>query len=313
MTRQAIQLGWLPRLPITQTSAGGYGQIYVGPVNWLLMLVTIGLTVGFGKSDNLASAYGIAVSATMLMTTALLFIAMREIWHWSVWLAGAVAGALFVVDAAFVAANLVKIFDGGYVPVLLAAAVYAVMVIWHTGTAAVSARSKETAMPIEEFMAKLVQRGVPRVPGTAVFLTRTPAGAPPVMQWHVRHSRALHERVFILTVTTEMSPYVPASDRLRFEAIAPGFWRGAARFGFMERPDIPTLLQVAHSHGCAITTDDLTYFVGHETVVSRTDGTGLPHWVEAMFAFMQRNSSHVTDYFRLPAETVVEVGREIAI
>jgi KUP system potassium uptake protein len=313
MTRQAIQLGWLPRLPITQTSAGGYGQIYVGPVNWLLMLVTLGLTIGFGKSDNLASAYGIAVSATMLMTTALLFIAMREIWHWSIWLAGAVAGALFVVDAAFVAANLMKIFEGGYVPVLLAAAVYGVMVIWHTGTAAVSARSKDAVMPIEVFMDKLVQRGVPRVPGTAVFLTRTAGGAPPVMQWHVRHSRALHQRVFILTVTTEMAPYVADTERLRFESIGPGFWRGTARFGFMERPDIPALLQVAHDHGCAITTDDLTYFVGHETVVSRTDGTGLPHWVEAMFAFMQRNSSHVTDYFRLPAETVVEVGREIAI
>jgi KUP system potassium uptake protein len=313
MTRQAIQLGWLPRLPITQTSAGGYGQIYVGPVNWLLMVVTIALTVGFGKSDNLASAYGIAVSATMLMTTALLFIAMREIWHWSLWLAGAVAGALFVVDAAFVAANMMKIFDGGYVPVLLAAAIYGVMLVWHTGTAAVAVRSHDASMPIELFMAKLVQRGIPRVPGTAVFLTRTPSGAPPVMQWHVRHSRALHQRVFILTVATEMTPYVPVADRLRFEEIGPGFWRGTARFGFMQRPDIPALLHEAHELGCAITTDDLTYFVGHETVVSRTDGTGLPHWVESLFAFMQRNSSHVTDYFRLPAETVVEVGREIAI
>ncbi len=312
MTRQAIQLGWLPRLPITQTSAGGYGQIYVGPVNWLLMLVTIGLTVGFGKSDNLASAYGIAVSATMLMTTALLYIAMREIWHWSVWLAGAVAGALFIVDASFVAANMMKIFDGGYVPVLLAAAVYGLMLIWHTGTKAVAMRSSDSVMPIDVFTAKLAQRGVPRVPGTAVFLTRTSAGAPPVMQWHVRHSRALHARVFILSVSTEMAPYVADSERLRFEQIADGIWRGVARFGFMERPDIPHLLQVAHDHGCAITTDDLTYFVGHETVVSRGEG-GLPRWVEATFAFMQRNSSHVTDYFRLPAETVVEVGREIAI
>jgi KUP system potassium uptake protein len=187
------------------------------------------------------------------------------------------------------------------------------MLVWHTGTVTVSVRSHDASMPIELFMAKLVERGVPRVPGTAVFLTRNPSGAPPVMQWHVRHSRALHRRVFILTVTTEMAPYVPVADRLRFEEIGPGFWRGTARFGFMQRPDIPALLHEAHNLGCAITMDDLTYFVGHETVVSRTDGTGLPHWVEAMFAFMQRNSSHVTDYFRLPAETVVEVGREIAI
>jgi KUP system potassium uptake protein len=312
MTRQAIQLGWLPRMPITQTSASGYGQIYVGPVNWLLMLVTIGLTIGFGKSDNLASAYGIAVSATMLMTTALLFIAMREIWHWNVLLAGAVAGALFVVDASFVAANMLKFLDGGYVPILLAAAVYGLMLVWHTGTSAVAARTRESVLSIEDFMAMLVAKDIPRVPGTAVFLTRTASGAPPVLQWHLKHSRALHQRVFILNVSTEMVPYVETADRLHFEQVAPGFWRGVAKFGFMQRPDIPALLQVAHDHGCAITTEDITYFVGHETVVARGAG-GLPRWVEALFAFMQRNSAHVTDYFRLPAETVVEVGREIAI
>ena len=148
MTRQAIQLGWLPRLQITQTSEQGYGQIYVGAVNWLLMIVTLGLTIGFGKSDNLAAAYGIAVSATMLMTTALLFIAMREIWRWTLPAAAAVAGAFFIVDAAFLAANLAKVADGGYVPLLLAAAVYGVMLIWHTGAQAVSARLQETVVPI---------------------------------------------------------------------------------------------------------------------------------------------------------------------
>jgi len=313
MTRQAIQLGWLPRLHITQTSAGGYGQIYVGPVNWLLMIVTIALTVGFGKSDNLAAAYGIAVSATMLMTTCLLFIAMREIWHWNVLLAGAAAGALFVVDAAFVAANLMKFFDGGYVPILLAALVYGLMLIWHTGSAALGARTQEAVISIQDFTVTLAERGIPRVPGTAVFLTRTRYGAPPVLKWHLRQSRSLHSRVFILHVSTEMVPYVAASERLRFEEITPGFWRGVARFGFMQRPDIPALLQQAHAHGCAITTDDLTYFVGHETVVARDDGSGLPRWVEAIYAFMQRNAVHVTDYFRLPVEDVVEIGREIAI
>jgi KUP system potassium uptake protein len=158
----------------------------------------------------------------------------------------------------------------------------------------------------------LVAKDIPRVPGTAVFLTRTASGAPPVLQWHLKHSRALHQRVFILNVSTEMVPYVETADRLHFEQVAPGFWRGVAKFGFMQRPDIPALLQVAHDHGCAITTEDITYFVGHETVVARGAG-GLPRWVEALFAFMQRNSAHVTDYFRLPAETVVEVGREIAI
>ena len=313
MTRQAIQLGWLPRLAITQTSAVGYGQIYVGPVNWLLMVVTIGLTVGFGKSDNLAAAYGIAVSLTMLMTTMLLFIAMREIWKWDMVRAGVVAGALAVVDAGFVAANMLKIADGGYVPLLLAAAVYGVMLVWHLGAEAVAGRMRDAVVPVDDFLARLEARGVPRVPGTAVFLTRTGSDVPPVMVWHVRHNRALHQRVFILNVTTGMSPYVADKDRLYFEWIAPDFWRGTARYGFMERPDIPAMLRAAHARGCRIDPDDLTYYVGHETVVAREDGSGLPRWAESMFAFMQRNSLHVTDYFRLPAETVVELGREVAI
>jgi KUP system potassium uptake protein len=313
MTRQAIQLGWLPRLSITQTSAQGYGQIYVGAVNWLLMLVTVGLTLGFRKSDNLAAAYGIAVSATMLMTTVLLFIAMREIWGWSLAAAGAAAGALGVVDVSFFAANLLKIADGGYVPLLLASGVYGLMLIWHFGAEAVAARMREAVRPIGDFLAEIAARGVPRVPGTAVFLTRTPRDTPPVMVWQVRHSRALHERVFILNVVTQMVPYVPAVERLSVEAIAPGVWRGIARFGFMERPDVPALLEQAHADGCAIDVSDLTYFVGHETVVAREDRLGLPGWAESMFAFMQRNSLHVTDYFRLPAESVVEIGREVAI
>src|SRR6202023_1770057 len=157
MTRQAIQLGWLPRLHITQTSAEGYGQIYVGAVNWLLMLVTLGLTVGFGKSDNLASAYGIAVSATMLMTSALLFIAMREIWGWSLVTAGAVAGVFMLIDAGFFAANFAKVAQGGYVPLILAALVYGVMLIWHLGATAVSARLQDAVVPVGAFMAKVVE------------------------------------------------------------------------------------------------------------------------------------------------------------
>ena len=313
MTRQAIRLGWLPPLHIRQTSAEGYGQIYVGTVNWLLMLATLGLTIGFGKSDNLASAYGIAVSATMLLTTALLFIAMREIWGWSVILAGAVAGAFLVVDVSFFAANLVKVADGGYVPLALAALVYGVMYIWHLGAIAVLARLQDQTMPVDAFMARIAEVHIPRVPGTAVFLTRTQSGAPPVMIWHVRHNRALHERLFVLAIATESVPWVRSAERLNVQEQAPGFWRASAHFGFMERPDIPALLQQAHQRGCTIDLSDVTYYVGHETVTPREDANALPRWVEALFAFMQRNASHLTDYFRLPPDQVVEIGRQVAI
>jgi KUP system potassium uptake protein len=313
MTRQAIQLGWMPRLPIKQTSHAGYGQIYVGPVNWLLMLVTLGLTLGFGKSDNLAAAYGIAVSATMLMTSALLFIAMREIWHWSLVAAGAVAGVFLVVDAGFVAANFMKIAEGGYVPLVLASLVYGVMWVWHSGAQSVSARIQERLMPIGELLTQIAERQIPRVPGTAVFLTRTQKDAPPVLVWHIKHNRALHERVLILTAVIESVPRIRRGDRLKVQAVAPGMWRAMARFGFMERPDIPALLRQANTLGCKLKLEDVTYYVGHETVIRRADGKGLPRVVESMFAFLQRNSMHVSDYFRLPADSVVELGREIAI
>jgi len=313
MTRQAIQLGWLPRLQIVQTSERRYGQIYVGTVNWLLMIVTLGLTIGFGKSDNLAAAYGIAVSATMLMTTALLFIAMREIWRWTLPAAAAVAGAFLIVDAAFLAANLAKIAGGGYVPLLLAAAVYGVMLVWHTGSQAVTARLQETVMPIASFMALIAEGRIPRVPGTAVFLTRTEHDAPPVMVWHLKHNRALHERLFVLTVLIEAVPWINDAARLNVEEVAPRFWRATARYGFMERPDIPALLQTACAGGCDIDLSDVTYYVGHETVVPSDSGEGLPRWLEALFAAMQRNSAHVSDYFKLPRDAVVEIGREVAI
>jgi KUP system potassium uptake protein len=168
-------------------------------------------------------------------------------------------------------------------------------------------------MPVAEFTAMLARLQIPRVPGTAVFLTRTRSDAPPVMVWHVKHNRALHESLFVLTVETASVPWIRDSEHLSFEQIGPRFWRATARFGFMERPDIPRLLGKAHAQGCMLDLHDVTYYVGHETVIAREDGTGLPRWIERIFAFMQRNSTHVSDYFRLPFDSVVEIGREIAI
>ena len=313
MTRQAIQLGWLPRLLIKQTSSEGYGQIYVGVVNWLLMLVTVGLTIAFGKSDNLAAAYGIAVSLTMLMTSTLLFIAMREIWGWSLLAAGSVAACFLVVDSAFFLANLTKIAEGGYVPLLLAISVYGVMWIWHRGAAAISMRMHEALIPVAGFMADIAARNIPRVPGTAVFLTRTERDTPPVMVWHVRHNRALHEHIFVLRVDIQSVPWVSSRTRMGIEEVAPNFWRAEARFGFMERPHIPELLAASKSLGCTVDLNDVTYYVGHETVVGREDGLGLPGWQERFFAVMERNAVHVSDFFSLPSDQVVEIGRQVSI
>ncbi|MDQ6869675.1 MAG: KUP/HAK/KT family potassium transporter [Pseudomonadota bacterium] len=313
MTRQAIQLGWLPRLQITQTSEKGYGQIYVGVINWLLMIVTVCLTLYFGKSDNLAAAYGIAVSATMLMTSALLFIAMREVWGWGLLASGAIAGAFLCVDTSFFLANLVKVADGGYVPLLLASLVYAVMLIWHRGSAAVARNVSERLVPVGEFMGMVESRKIPRVPGAAVFLTWTSSGTPPVMDWHVKHNRALHEQLLALRVVTESIPWVNESERQSVIAVVPNFWRATARYGFMERPDIPALLRQAQAQGCPLQLDDVTYYVGHETIVHREDGTAIARWEEALFAAMERNAVHVSDFFRLPSDSVVEIGRQVAI
>jgi KUP system potassium uptake protein len=313
MTRQAIQLGWLPRLAIKQTSSDGYGQIYVGAVNWLLMIVTLGLTLGFGKSDNLAAAYGIAVSLTMLMTSVLLFIAMREIWGWSIAAAGVVAGGFLVVDIAFFAANMAKVVDGGYVPLLLASAVYGVMWIWHRGAGAVHDQVAETHTPIEPLLAKLETGAIPRVPGSAVFFTRAAKGAPPVLVWHLKHNRALHEHVLILRLNFTSVPRIKLEDRFALTQLAPKFWRADVRFGFMEMPDIPLVLRQTHALGCDVDLADVTYYVGHETIVSRKDGKGIPLWEEAAFALMLRNAARLSDFLKVPSGQIVEIGRQIEI
>jgi KUP system potassium uptake protein len=313
MTRQAIQLGWLPRLHITQTSEMGHGQIYVGVVNWLLMTVTLALTVVFQKSDNLAAAYGIAVSLTMLMTSCLLFIALREIWRWSLWLSLIIAGLFLVIDTGFFAANAMKFAEGGYVPLLLAACVYGLMLIWHRGTAAVAHQLAQVPVLVPDFLADVERRAVPRVPGTAVFLTRTATGAPPVLLWHLKHNRALHERVVVLRVLTESKPRVHWPELMSVVEEGKNFWRVTAHFGFMQRPDIPRLLEEAQQLGCGVRLEDVIYYVGHENILHRQHGPAMPHWQEQIFAAMVRNSSHVTDYFRLPSEKVVEIGRQISI
>jgi KUP system potassium uptake protein len=313
MTRQAIQLGWLPRLRIVQTSEEGYGQIYVGVINWLLMIVTVGLTLGFGKSDNLAGAYGIAVSATMMLTSGLLFIAMREVWGWSLLASAAAAGVFFCIDACFFLANLVKVTQGGYVPLLLAALVYGIMLIWHRGSITVAQRLSEQIMSVDEFMRWMKSQNIPRVPGTGVFLTRTAHDVPPVMIWHVKHNRALQENLFVLNAVTESIPRIKDSERLHVTEVQPNYWRATARFGFMEKPDIPGVLEQACLQNRSLKLGDVVYYVGHGTIVTRDDARGPRKWRNALYIAMERNSVHVSDFFRLPNDSVVLIGRQVVI
>jgi len=313
MTRQAILLGWLPRLRIKQTSAEGYGQIYVGTVNWLLMLVTLGLTIGFGKSDNLAAAYGIAVSLTMLMTSVLLFIAMREIWGWSLLGAGSVASAFLIVDAGFFAANMAKVFEGGYVPLALACAVYGVMWIWHRGVVAIHETVVAEQVPLKDFVKQLQSGEIARVHGSAVFLTRAKNETPPVMYWHVKQNRSLHENVLALTLTVVSSPRQDNRTRVTLTQESENFWRAEVKMGFMETPNIELILTQCRAQHAHINLDDVTYYVGHETIVPREDGKGLPRWQTALFSAMGRNAARISDSLSLPHDHVVEIGREVAI
>ena len=313
MTRQAIQLGWLPRLRIKQTAAESYGQIYIGIINWLLMGVTMGLVVFFKSSDKLAAAYGIAVSLTMLMTTGLLFVAMREVWRWSLASSAVIALCFLVIDATFLFANLIKVLEGGYIPLLMAAAICTVMLIWHRGVKAVSASVGEKGVSVDAFFAQLQQKTVPRVAGSAVFLTRTQNNIPPVMRWHVARNRALQQDVLSLTIDILNVPYVGEEQRIRVEQRAPGYWHGVAQYGFMEHPDIPRLLQGVSEINAIFATDDATWYVGHETIVAGEGEAGMAAWQRHIFAFMKRNCTHVINHYHLPSDRVVEISRRVAV
>ena len=313
MTRQAIQLGWCPRLLITQTSSEGYGQIYISAVNWVLMIVTVGLAVMFGSSDRLASAYGIAVSLTMLITSLLLCRVLREKWRWG-WVPTLILTGIFVtIDGVFFAANSMKITDGGWVPLVLAFGTYGVMRVWRRGSKALNQEMNRLTVSVDVFEARLRREGVARVPGTAVFLSKTTEQTPPLVIWHVDHNHALQRHIVVMSIVIEQKPWLSDDGRIELTRMAPDFWRVVGHYGFMERPDIPALLNHMKQQGCALDLDDLVYYVGHETVLHCKNGMGLPLWQERLFAIMRRNAAQIHDYLSLPSESVVEIGRQVEI
>ena len=308
MTRQAVQLGLCPRLTITQTSADGYGQIYVSAVNWVLMLFTLALTLGFGSSDRLAAAFGIAVSLTMLFTTLLMYRMMREQWRWSVAVTLAIAGALLVVDAAFVSANLTKVLEGGWVPLVAGAAVFLTMRAWRTGRAAMLRQVERETMPLEPFIGSMAE--VPRVSGTAVYLARRFDVVPVAMLHSLKHYKVLHERNMILHVETEQIPRVPKHDRASVTPLGGKFYRIVLHYGFMEQPDIPRALASETVEGAGFDMMNTTFFLSRETVAAARHARLNPV-TRRLFIWMHRNAADATEFFRIPRNRIVELGARI--
>jgi KUP system potassium uptake protein len=313
LTRQAMQLGWFPGVRIEQTSVDEYGQIYVPFVNWTMMLGTLALTAAFGSSDKLAGAYGTAVSTTMLLTTALLYKAMRDIWRWPRLAALAASGGFLLVDVAFFAANLLKLPDGGWVPLLLGLVVFAVMTTWHRGARAVAAKLAENVKSPDVFLAELESGRIPRVPGTAIFLSRTEVHIPAVLVNHVVQFKAIQETIVNLTVLFEEVPRVEESRRTEATHIADGLWHVTARFGFIEIPNLVIALEHAKTQGCPLHLDDAVYFTARDEVVPSPTHPRLPAWRRALFAFMYRNAVRAPDRFDVPADRFVEIGRQVRL
>ncbi|MBV9750611.1 MAG: KUP/HAK/KT family potassium transporter [Acetobacteraceae bacterium] len=313
LTRQAMQLGWFPGLNIRQTSDEEYGQIYVPFMNWTMMILTLALTYGFGSSDRLAAAYGTAVSTTMWLTTALLYTAMREVWRWPAPAAILAAGLFLLVDLAFFGANLLKLPEGGWVPLILGAFIFAVMTTWHRGMVAVKRKVREGEESSESFLGRLKSGHIPRVPGTAVFLSRSGTVVPPVMVRHVAQFKALQETVVSLAVHFAEVPRISVEDRAEAEHVADNFWHVIVRFGFVEIPNLATALACAKEKGCPLDLEDAIYFAAHDEVVRSKTQPRLPGWRRMLFSFMYRNAVRAPDRFDLPADKFVEIGRQVAL
>jgi KUP system potassium uptake protein len=313
LTRQAMQLGWFPGMRIRQTSSEEYGQIYVPFVNWTMMVLTIALTVSFGSSDSLAGAYGTAVSTTMLLTTALLYNVMRERWHWPVGPALITSGLFLAVDFAFFAANLFKIKEGGWIPLAFGTLVFIVMVSWHFGFEAMRHRHTVLTETPDEFFHRLKQDHVPRVPGTAIFLTRLATTTPFLIVEHVAQMKAMYETAIALTVKFDYIPRVASRDRIELAKLAEGFWHITVHFGFVQVPDIPAALRQAKDRGCPIDLDDAIYFGARDTIVCSKKRNWLVRASLRLFTLMFRNSVRAVDLFKIPPEKFVEIGRQIEI
>lgn len=313
ITRQAIQLGWLPNMKIIQTSETGYGQIYIGVINFLLMALTIFLVVNFKTSESLAGAYGISVSIMMLVTTVLLFLAMRVVWKWNLLLAGSICLGLMILDSVFVVSNLFKFFHGGYIPIVFAGCFLLIMFIWRKGIHSVQSLLHEKPIAFSKFQNELKENKIPRVNGVGIFLTRSQNSVPPVMRWHVKRNQSLHKYILSVTVVSEDVPWIPNEERAIIVQRDEHFYHINAHYGFMEQPNIPLLLSELKLIDSKIPSKSYTYYLGLESVMPRSKNRILPKWQTLIFAWLSRNSMRVTDLYQLPSNQVVEIGRRVEL
>jgi KUP system potassium uptake protein len=311
LTMQAVQLGYLPRFDIDHTSPREIGQVYIASINWSLMIACVGLVVSFRSSTNLAAAYGVAVTTTMVITTILLFFVMRERWKWTLPVSVSLTALFLVVDVSFFAANIVKVPAGGWFPLVVGGVMFFVMTTWKLGRTRMTAALKRGDLPIERFIGSITTHPQTRVPGTAAYLFPDPGVTPPALLANLRHNEVLHETVVLVSVQTSNVPRVPQVRRATVHELGEGFVQVVLHFGFMDEPDVPRALSNIVDPEFGFDSEDAAFFLGRETII--TKGRGIGRLRAALFALMHRNSSSAVQYFSLPPEQVIEIGRQVAL
>jgi KUP system potassium uptake protein len=312
MTKQAIQLGLLPRMQVQHTSAREAGQIYMPEVNWLLLVSVLLAVVGFGSSSALASAYGIAVTVTMLITTVLTFFVIRDGWGYPLPVAVAATGVFLAFDLLLVVSCSLKFWEGGWFPLVLGVAIFTIMATWRRGRELLIENIRRDDPELLPFITALAADRVQRAPRTAVYAVANPDTVPQALMHNLKHNQVLHERNLILTVVFHDVPWIPFEERVQVTPLVPGFWKVQVNYGFINTPDIPKALELCASHGLPINLFETSYFLSREIVVP-TKGSGMAHWREALFALMSRNAGSVADFFRLPNNCVIELGTRVQI
>jgi KUP system potassium uptake protein len=312
LTLSAIQLGYLPRISIRHTSEHARGQIYIPMVNWLLMLACLGLVLAFRTSTNLAAAYGVAVTMTMLITTFLFYFTARHLWQWSVLKALPLCFAFGLIELSFLSANLLKFFDGGWFPLVVGAGIFIVMTTWATGRRLVRARMEASSLSQEMLVDSLRRRPPVSVPGTAIFMTSTQGRTPVALLHSLKHYSAIHQRVIFMTLIVEDGPWVSPSQRVQVESLGEGFWRVTGRFGFMQKPNVPRLLRQCASSGLEVEAEKATFFLGREIIVPSAK-PGMARWREHLFAFASSLAQQPATYFQIPIGRVIELGQQVEI